>query len=186
MSEFSQSYHLVGDDQGDAVSLLRRAGARGFVFPPSNHWTTLVVETSDYGEVDDRVVAANTGTLLHYVHAEDHGWELAVFQGPDVVTRYACRWDEEIEISDEELDMSLLEDLSRNHGSAAGRAELEEVLHPADFDEIFENDDLATPADRFCRLLGLAHASWLSWHYFTSASATGIRDQAPGIVEVSP
>lgn len=68
MSEFSDSFHLRSDDLDEGVALLRRAGLEGFVFPSEGGWTTLVCEGDG-----ERLVAENTGTLLRYQWARDHG-----------------------------------------------------------------------------------------------------------------
>ena len=42
MSEFSESYHILGNDRNEAIQLLKRSGLRGFVFPELNGWVSLV------------------------------------------------------------------------------------------------------------------------------------------------
>ena len=99
MSEFSESYHLRGSDINEAAALLRRAGLKGYVFPPSNGWISFVAEQNSF-EPDPRVVVKNTGTLLHYVSAEDHGWSFALFEGADLACGYGCNWDEDVQVDD--------------------------------------------------------------------------------------
>lgn len=183
MSEFSESYHLATQHQQDAVDLLKKAQTRGFVFPNTNQWVTFVAETTEYGDIDSRIISANRGTLLHYVHAEDHGWEFSVYEGPVCKTRYACRWDDDIEVEDDQLDISLVERLVAQHDAKGGVEDLGSLFHPTDMDTIFEDLDTGTPADRFSRLLGLANASWISWHYLTKDDS--LRKASPGLIEVA-
>lgn len=183
MSEFSESYHLATEHQQDAVDLLNRSATRGFVFPPNNKWVSFVAETSEYGHSDSRIITSNRGTLLHYVHAEDHGWEFSVYEGPDCTTRYACRWEDELEVEDADLDLALVERLIHEHHPEASGADLETILHPSDMDAIFEDLDTGTPADAFARTLGLGNTSWVSWHYLTKDDA--VRKASPGIIEVA-
>ena len=42
MSEVSQSFHLQGVQQADAVNLLRLIGRPGWVFPAIGQWVTFV------------------------------------------------------------------------------------------------------------------------------------------------
>ena len=73
MSEFSESYHLRSDRMEDAVELLQRAKLRGYVYQPVNGWVTFLAQDGVF-EPDEKIVAAATKPLLHYVSAEDHGW----------------------------------------------------------------------------------------------------------------
>lgn len=68
MSEFSESFHLVSRKTEDAIALLDAAGASGFVFPANGARVSFVCPES----ANERVIAANTLLLLHYVFAADH------------------------------------------------------------------------------------------------------------------
>jgi hypothetical protein len=87
MSEFSESYHLRSERAEDAVELLRRAKRKGYVYQPVSGWVTFVAEKGVF-EPDERIVAAATHPLLHYVSAEDHGWSFALYDSTRVVCAY--------------------------------------------------------------------------------------------------
>src|SRR6185312_12985403 len=86
MSEFSNSFHVRSNDVREGVELLRRAGVPGYVYPPANGWVP-VVFPHGMGGSDERVVAANRGLSVHYDHAEDHGVQIDLYQGPRRVAR---------------------------------------------------------------------------------------------------
>lgn len=94
MSEFSESYHLRSTDIADGISLLRRAGLKGYVFPPQQGWVSIVAEENSFAP-DQRIVSENQGSLLHYVSAEDHGWSFALFEHQRLVCGYDCGWDDD-------------------------------------------------------------------------------------------
>ena len=97
MSEFSESYHLRSERAEDAIELLRRAGRKGYVYQPVNGWVTFLAEEGTF-EPDERIVAAATRPLLHYVSAEDHGWSFALFDRTNEVCGYRCDWDDDIKV----------------------------------------------------------------------------------------
>lgn len=165
MSEFSESYHLRSISQNDGVELLRRAGLKGFVFPPANAWVTIVAEGAPY-EPNKKLITANTGVLLHYMYAEDHGWAFSVYSGSEPAVEYGCYWEGDLVIDDSALDLGRLCELVGP--CAGGEAELclekiRDVLCPQSHDEVFEGD--GPPAYRFARLLGLENYRWLSYRY---------------------
>ena len=179
MSEFSQTYHLVADDQGAGVDLLREVPVRGFVFPPSNGWVTFVPDEDEYGRLNQDVVGANPSTLLHLVSAEDHGWEFSVFERDQPTCTYRCTWEWDVEVEDSQLNLDVVERLSQEHGEGISMPELNALLHPPNLDALMS--DQGNPADRFARSVGLVHFSWISWHYLTVDDA--IRSQTPGIYQ---
>jgi hypothetical protein len=90
VSEFSDSFHLRSDDPADAVALLRAARVAGHVFPAQNGWVSFVCERGTRigsDELAARVFAANTGLLVDYSYAEDHGCWVAVYVGSERVAR---------------------------------------------------------------------------------------------------
>src|SRR5207247_1441918 len=95
MSEFSESYHLRASSRDDAVALVRSAGLAGFVFPSLDGWVTLVAEGEPF-RPNKQLLAANPGTLVHWVFAEDHGWEFAIHRGSRSLCAYSCSWDDEV------------------------------------------------------------------------------------------
>ena len=159
MSEFSESYHLRSERIEDAIELLRRARRKGYVFQPVNGWVTFVAEEGDFAP-DERIIAAATCPLLHYVSAEDHGWSFALHDGTKVVSSYACAWDDDIRVDDARYSRAALQ----QYIPAAEPALLDEFetrLHPADSDDLFE----AEPSKLFAQAVGLEHYEWLAYDY---------------------
>src|SRR5690242_13108923 len=107
MSEFSESYHLRSSDINDGVSLLKRAGLKGYVFPPASGWVSFVAEQNSFAP-DQRITSQNHGTLLHYVSAEDHGWTFAVFEGDRLVCGYDCAWENDVRVDDSRYSAAAL------------------------------------------------------------------------------
>ncbi|MFC5406450.1 hypothetical protein [Cohnella soli] len=89
MSEFSESYHLHSNDQEEGVSLLKRAGVKGFVYPQENNWVTILPEGDTFQE-NKKLITSNEGTLVHYIFAEDHCWSIDIFEGANRVFQYEC------------------------------------------------------------------------------------------------
>lgn len=88
MSEFSDSYHLLGSRE-DAIALLERTGARGAVLSGEGRFTAFVVHPKD----GKRVEAGNTGVLLYYVYAGDHGCWVQLRQGTKLLDRLEQTWE---------------------------------------------------------------------------------------------
>jgi len=108
MSEFSESYHLRSERADDAIELLRRAKRKGYVYEPVNGWVSFVAEDGVF-EPDERIVAAATQPLLHFVSAEDHGWSFALFDGGKVVCGYRCEWENDITGDDSKYSRQALQ-----------------------------------------------------------------------------
>jgi hypothetical protein len=173
MSEFSESFHLRSNKQQDGVNLLKRAGLSGVVFTPTNNWVTVVPEAGLLEAVEP-MVRANRGTLLHYMCAEDHGWQFGIYKDTRPVCRYECGWDDELTIEDGDLDLEVIVELLKNRSQ---RAELEALLQPEDIDALLEGEP---PAYQFANLLGLQHYEWLSGQYLDE----GVDDRDPNAVTV--
>lgn len=163
MSEFSQSYHLRANSKDDAVLLLNRAGKHGYVFESKEGWVTFVTSDADFS-ADEVIVANNQGILLHYVYAEDHGWELLIFNKQEMVSGYSCSWGEEFEIQMEQFDLGVVEGLVLEQGKPAG--DLESLFQVADVEELFSLDP--HPAYQVADLLGLSHYAWASYDYINA------------------
>ena len=88
MSEFSDSYHLLGSTQ-DAVALLTRGSVRGAVLPGEGRWTAIVVR----GREAKKLAAANTGVLLEYIYGGDHGCWIRLFDGSERVAEFTASWE---------------------------------------------------------------------------------------------
>jgi len=171
MSEFSESFHLRSDSQQDGEELLRRAGLSGAVFSAVRGWVTVVPESELYAAVD-KMAASNEGLLLHYLYAEDHGWQFALYKNNSIICQYECGWEEELAIDDsglnQEVLVSVLIDESREKV-------LEDILNPADLNAVI----MDPPAYRFANLLGLEHYEWLSGGYLD-----GIEERDPKVILV--
>ena len=175
MSEFSESYHLRSENAEDAIQLLRRAGRKGYVFQPALGWVSFVAEDGVF-EPDERIVAAASRPLLHFVSAEDHGWGFALFAGREVVSGYSCEWENDITSDDSKYSREALQRLVPS-AEASLLDEFERRLHPSDFDELLE----VNPSRLLAQALGLEHYEWLSYNYISSDSP----DDHPGVIEVT-
>lgn len=159
MSEFSENYHLRSECAGDAVELLRRAGRKGYVFQPVNGWVTFLAEKGVF-EPDERIVAAATHPLLHYVSAEDHGWSFTLFDCTKVVTGYRCDWDNDIRVDNSRYSRATLQKFVPTADPAL-LDDFESRSNPADFDELFE----AEASKLFAQAMGLEHYDWLAYDF---------------------
>ena len=175
MSEFSESYHLRSENAEDAIQLLRRAGRKGYVFQPARGWVSFVAEDGVF-EPDDRIVAAASRPLLHFVSAEDHGWGFALLDGREVVSGYNCEWENDITCDDSKYSREALQRLVPS-ADASLLDEFERRLHPSDFDELLE----VNPSRLLGQALGLEHYEWLSYNYISSDSP----DDHPGVIAVT-
>lgn len=167
MSEFSQSYHLASDEQDDAVDLLRRAGSRGWVFAPSNGWVSFLPEPDEFGSPSQAVIAANTGTLLYYLNAEDHGWTFTIWRVTDPVCAYGCSWEGELEVEDASLDMSVVNQIVSVNALEPDTARLtaERLLHPESREHVLAyavHTEGRNPGHGFAEAIGLEHFHRLS------------------------
>jgi hypothetical protein len=162
MSEFSESYHLRSDRAEDAVSLLKRANRKGFVYQPINGWVTFVAESSAFAH-DEQITAAATLPLLHFVSAEDHGWIFTLFDRNKVVCSYSCDWDDEIRFDDSEYSRPVLERFVPPLDAELLDA-FEERMQPDDIEMLLEVE----PAKLFAEAIGLEHYDWLSYSYLAS------------------
>jgi hypothetical protein len=93
MSEFSDSFHLRSTDPQDAIALLRRAKAPGYVFPPADGFVTFVCPRDE--DVPKAVLAANVGLLIDYSFAEDHGCWVDVYERDAKVASLSVDFDEQ-------------------------------------------------------------------------------------------
>jgi hypothetical protein len=178
MSEFSESYHLRSERVEDAIELLRRAKRKGYVYQPVNGWVTFLAEEGVF-EPDERIVAAATHPLLHYVSAEDHGWSFTLYDRTKVVSGYRCDWDNDIRVDDSRYSRAALQQIIPV-AQPAGLDDFESRLHPKDFDELFE----AEPSKLFAQAVGLEHYDWLAYDYMARDFHESHEDHAD-VTEVS-
>jgi len=168
MSEFSESYHLRATSRKDAVALLQTAALAGFVFPSLDGWVTLVAEGEAFRPNED-LIAANSGTLVHWVFGEDHGWEFAVYRGRRKLSQYSCSWEEEIVVEGKLSHTQLEKDLGIPVPLLAGEAGAR-VLYPRSIEEARTERPAAYA---FAQALGLTNYRWLSYDYLASDHAKG-------------
>jgi hypothetical protein len=172
MSEFSESFHLRSDNQQNGEDLLRRAGLPGAVFSPVRGWVTVVPE-SEMCEAVDQMVTSNQGLLLHYLYAEDHDWQFALYKDNSVLCQYECVWDPEFAINDSDINQAMLVSLLIEKSR---EKVLENILYPQDLNAVMTDP----PAYRFANLVGLEHYEWLSGGYLD-----GIAEREPKVIIVS-
>ncbi|OME78597.1 hypothetical protein BK120_22935 [Paenibacillus sp. FSL A5-0031] len=158
MSEFSQSYHLRTSDKEEAISLLNRSGKHGYVFESTNGWVTFVIADGNFS-VDEEVTEQNTGTLVHYVYAEDHGWELLVYNKNKLVFDYNCAWEDNLVIKASKLDLIVIQNLKTEQGKPVDN--IESIFDVEDIEELFALE--TPPAYLIADHLGIVHYDWLSY-----------------------
>ncbi|TNE48761.1 MAG: hypothetical protein EP343_15235 [Deltaproteobacteria bacterium] len=207
MSEFSDSYHLRTNDPLEAVRLIHTLGCAGVVLPLVGEWVTFLVEGPTSGPMAE-LVEANTGRLLHYTHAEDHGTWLRFFSGNNEVTEASCSWE-----TPNEREMMLQERQALEEMREAGYPIDEETFLPSEgslprkldlgfssqtlVEEGFCDRDTAALLQDLCdrprfpsrenrypiaQALGLAHHKWLSCNDVIHLSWNDWREAYPGII----
>lgn len=175
MSEFSESYHLRTSDTNAAISLLKRAGRKGYVLPASEGWVSFVAERNNF-EPDAAIIQANEGLLLHYVSAEDHGWSFSLFDAAAEKCRFACQWENDVEIDPSRYAPETLERLRVEFDSG----ELMRIVSLDTIDAVVEE----APSRRFAELMKLPHYEWLSFDYVARDVQEG-DGEWPGAIEVT-
>ncbi|WP_342564943.1 hypothetical protein NST84_07300 [Paenibacillus sp. FSL R7-0345] len=176
MSEFSQSYHLLGSKE-KAIELINRAGEQGYVFEDDNRWTTFVISGDEF-RPSDSIVESNKDLLVHYVYAEDHGWNLSIFKQSALIFKFDCSWDEsdieDFEFDEEELaemfgegeisapsdeisDLDVVKKLVEDAGNSSSDLE---VLFTKDPEVIFAME--SPGAYQVAEKLGIFNYAWIS------------------------
>ena len=151
MSEFSEHYHLRSECSEHAVGLLRQAHRNGYVFEPANGWVSFVADDCRF-QPDERIIVLADHPILHYVFAEDFGWEFHLFAGATEVSRYGCSWDEDIVVDAEGYSRSELMRIVPST-SPALLDMFERRMQPASMDELFQFE----PFRLFAEAIGLQH-----------------------------
>lgn len=157
MSEFSASYHLRTKKKDDVVNLIKNSGNKGYVFEETNGWVSFVIKGLAF-DIDDSLISCNPGIIVHYIYAEDHGWELRIFNKDDLVFEYKCDWTDEIHIEKELFDIDLIKELVIAQGNSV--KDLESLFDITDYD--FEEP----AAYEFAEKIGLTNYEWVSADYF--------------------
>ncbi|SFF17492.1 hypothetical protein SAMN04487969_116113 [Paenibacillus algorifonticola] len=158
MSEFSDSYHMKSNHRENAVKLIENSGNKGFVFEEANGWVTFLIEGPAY-DINESVMSWNPGLIVHYMYAEDHGWELRIFNKDEIVFEYKCDWTDEISTEKEIFDIDIIKELIVQQGNPISN--LEELFDLRDFD--YEE----SPAYKLAELIGLVNYEWVSADYFS-------------------
>ncbi|MFD0589271.1 hypothetical protein ACFQZE_14875 [Paenibacillus sp. GCM10027627] len=154
MSEFSSSYHFKTDDRAKAVELIKNSGNRGFAFEETNGWVSFLIEGPLF-DIHPSVIQSNPGLIVHYMYAEDHGWQFRVFNKQELAFEYKCDWTDEIVEEKTLFDLTIIKELIASHGNSSDG--IEELFDISKYD--FEEQPAAyTLAEE----LGLIHYQWLS------------------------
>lgn len=161
MSEFSASYHLKADNQQVVVDLLNQSNNQGYVFPEKNGWVTFLVKGGDFS-LDESMISLNPSVLIHYVYAEDHGWELKIFKKAEIEFEYSWFWndEDEIEVAKSHFNLDFLNELVTSQGNTVDGIE---ALFDIDEDALDDLDE--PPAYTVAQKLGLTYYEWLSEEY---------------------
>lgn len=162
MSEFSEVYFLKSNDQNDAVCLIKEAGLRGYVCPERDGWVAFVANTDPAFHLSQQLVEKNKGVLLHFVNAEDHGWEFKVCFKKELACSFFCGVDEEME-SGEPFQI----------GRKIEKEVFEEMIKQSDgnWDVLRKYMDDSAPmeetldAAKFTSDMQLYFSEWISYHY---------------------
>jgi len=163
VSEFSESYHLFSTEQNDGVKLLKRAWLRGYVYPVSNNWVTIIPKGKSF-QPNKRLINNNKGTLVHLINAEDHGWSISIYDGNKRTFHFECSWEEEVEINQDEYNRKRMVDLinqNPNKLSWVTPLDITKIFYISDFEELFERD----PVNQIAGLLRLDNYEWISFEY---------------------
>lgn len=162
MSEFSESYHLKGNDINSAIQIIKKTSSPGFVGKLCDNWLTLVPESAICGyDFNEKLIENNEGIIFHYVFPEDHGFVFRLFKENSLVCEYS------IDVNEGDLDagrdMSNLNSalFTELTGIAMSAVEFEMLLQPKTWDEYF------SLPDKLMELLGIPVEAykWLSYHY---------------------
>ena len=167
MSEFSESYHLKTSETRHGIELLHRAGLRGFVFPATNGWVTVLPEGEPFVP-NEPLIKASTGTLLYFGNAEDHGWWFAVYVDANPLVSYTCTWEDSIQVQ-QPLDIETFEEVIGPVLTSLGSEKVRQIFEPKDFEELFE----VKPAYLLADAVGLKNYQWISFDYLKTDRAHG-------------
>lgn len=159
MSEFSESYHLKTNNREQVVELIKKTNKKGYVYEESNGWVTFVFDGSQF-EADESIVSCNPGVLVHYIYAEDHGWELKIFKKEELVFDFKCEWTDEIYTEKKLYDIDVIKELIADQGTSVD--DIESIFINEHEEAIF---GVTPPAHQFAFLIGLVHFDWISFDY---------------------
>ena len=159
MSEFSESYHFITNNEKDVIDLLKRANLKGYIFPVTNNWCSFLPEGNIYKQ-NIKLIEANKGYLLHYQFAEDHGWSIKLYDSNKLISEYNCNWSDTLLIDEKNLFFEKIEKIIlKNDNQKIGI--IKELLNPKDYDDIYNTE----PAYTFAKTIGLTYYKWLAYDY---------------------
>jgi hypothetical protein len=147
MSEISESYHLLGRRQLDAVKLLKRASVDGYVFPADGKWVTFLAD-GELSVGSAAVYAANRETLLYLWLAEDHGWGFRLFSGAECVASYQHDWEQPPQLLDDEQPSKVV---GQCFPDGCDAQVVEELRSICSSDALSNVDPEKSPAYRFAK-----------------------------------
>ncbi|MBD2020182.1 hypothetical protein H6F43_08280 [Leptolyngbya sp. FACHB-36] len=136
MSEFSDCYYLFNATTEDAVSLIKKIRRYGLVLPQMGQYVPFLVDGAwNPAQSIDVVVEENSGVLLHYSYAQDHGLEIRIYDR----SQESCVIDIQRQgPSENALDVMVSElerlGIARGHQLAEVRAILEETTQEGTVD----------------------------------------------------
>jgi len=167
MSQFSASFHIRTSDQAALATRLRKAKFFGALFPPAHGWCAFV--PFDEERVALEPLVQKTGhVVLHYLHAEDHGWQFSVAAPNGRTTAYSVTWDADsgIHVDSSYLDMALLAELVPQEMDSAD-------LHTLLAYTPRSQDVMAATPEKFARAIGLSNFEWMSPSYLVKDIRSG-------------
>lgn len=187
MSEFTEAYYLRTKEQSEAIALLERAKHSGYVFPEKDGWVTFVIN-SNFSDTPETLRRANTGILVHFINAEDHGWGFEIFYGEKLAMSYKCDINDEGIMQFIDLDRitepdytpepipddfeMLLYTVKQNEAvlhevfqAGPGTEDMIDVLAECKADAAEKRSDPNITAAIFAERMGLFFSEWVSFDY---------------------
>lgn len=162
MSEFSDGYFLKSDDSEEAVNLLKKADVEGYVYPAKDGWVAFVANTTPRFRFSEKLKAVNTGILVQFVNAEDHGWGFEICVENASVCGYFCAYNDDMDA--EELYLITREVEKEGFEQLLKEAEGKFGALRKYFDENTKIEDIAN-VDDFKEEMEFYFSDWISYHY---------------------
>lgn len=151
MSDFSDQLHLKTTQTADALQILSKAGAKGYVFQPTNGWVTFLAQERN------KLSAYNEGLLLHFSRTSDFlGWGFTLYEGTELVSEYSIQ---------DYFDGFIINKEQLNFDKLVSVLALDEATQEA-LNTLFsiDNPEEAEGGDfSFAQLLGLEHIEYLAF-----------------------
>lgn len=158
MSEFSAAVLTLAAHDEALRSEISARGIEegvGFVYRVSNPWIGLFLADEwfmQHGTLPLIVTISQRIPLMHFIHAEDHGWHVTVYVNGEIVFKLVRSYDSQ--------DANVVECSDWSIWRVFGLRESEiEQVRAAVSGESFED------VERFKDALGLSEFSWMSYSY---------------------